>query len=168
MAQKINDVKLNALLALNRELVLENDFSKKIQMISDSLKDIIKADRCTVFIHDESTKSLWSIYIDGVSFIEVPDDIGIVSEVYNKKKTMIVNDAQNNPLFNSNIDKGSGYRTQSILSAPIMGFGDNILGVIQLINKLDESKMFIDEDIEVLNYVMSHISAFLEVMIQKD
>ena len=168
MAQKINNIKLNALLALNKELVLEEDFTKKIKMISSALKEIIKADRCTVFIHDDSTQSLWSIYIDGISFIEVPNNIGIVSEVYKTKKTMIVNDAQNNDKFNEDIDKGSGYKTESILSVPILGFGDRSLGVIQMINKLDEKKSFVEEDVEVLNYVMSHISAFLEIMIQKD
>ncbi|MDF1874119.1 GAF domain-containing protein [Sulfurimonas sp. SAG-AH-194-I05] len=168
MAKKIDDIKLNSLLKLNKQLVLEDDFAKKIELISWALKDIIKADRCTIFIHDNTTKSLWSIYIDGISFLEVPDDAGIVSEVFKTKKTMVVNDAQNSPKFNSNIDKGSGYTTKSILSAPILGFGESRLGVIQLINKMDNNFAFNEEDEEVLNYVMSHISAFLEVMIQKD
>ena len=168
MAKKISERKLNRLLKLNKKLVLEDDFSKKIELISDSLKDIINADRCTLFIHDESTKSLWSIYIDGISYIEVPDNMGIVSEVYKTKKTMIVNDAQNNKLFNSDIDKGTGYTTKAILSMPIVGYGGVALGVMQLINKLDGSERFNEEDIEVLNYVMSHISAFLEVMIRRD
>ena len=168
MAKVISERKLNKLLELNRKLVLENDFSKKIDLISRSLKEIIKADRCTIFIHDESTQSLWSIYIDGISYIEVPNNIGIVSEVFKTKKTMIVNDAQNSPLFNSDIDKGSGYTTKSILSVPIMGYGEMSLGVIQLINKLDESSSFNEEDEEVMHYVMSHLSAFLELMIRKD
>jgi hypothetical protein len=86
MAQSISDRKLNKLLSLNKELVLEDDFSKKIKLISSAIKDIIEADRCSIFIHDDSTNSLWTIYVDGISYIEVPDDMGIVSEVYNSKK----------------------------------------------------------------------------------
>jgi len=167
MAKKLSERKLNRLLALNKKLVLENDFSKKIELISNSLKDILKADRCTIFVHDDSTASLWSIYIDGVSFIEVPANIGIVSEVYNTKKAMIINDVQNSPKFNSDVDKGTGYVTKSMLSSPIVGFGGEVLGVIQLINKLEESSVFDEEDEEVLSYVMSHLSAFLEIMIQR-
>jgi adenylate cyclase len=168
MVKNLSERKLNRLLDLNKRLVLEDNFSKKIELISSSVKDIIKADRCTIFIHDDTTQSLWSVYIDGISYIEVPNDVGIVSEVYSSKKTMIVNDAQNNPLFNSDIDKGSGYMTKSILSVPILGYGGVALGVIQLINKIDGSSSFNEEDEEVLNYVMSHISAFLEMMIHRD
>lgn len=168
MAQSFSERKLNRLLSLNKELVLENDFTKKIKLISSSIKDIIKADRCTIFIHDDAAKSLWTIYVDGISYIEVPDDVGIVSEVYNSKKTMIVNDAQNSEKFNSDIDKGTGYKTRSILSVPIIGYGGKILGVMQVINKLDDSSAFNEDDEEVLNYVMAHISAYLEIMILKD
>jgi signal transduction protein with GAF and PtsI domain len=168
MAKNISEVKLNELLALNKKLFLEDNFSEKIELISNALKEILKADRCTIFIHDESTKSLWSVYIDGVSYIEVPSDVGIVSEVFKTKKTIIVNDAQNNPMFNKDVDKGSGYTTKAILSVPILGYGGVSLGVIQLINKLDDSSSFEEEDAEVLNYVMSNLSAFLEMMINRD
>ena len=165
MAENISARKLNKLLELNKKLVLEDNFSKKIELISNSIKEILKVDRCTIFIHDESTNSLWSVYIDGVSYIEVPDAKGIVSEVYKSKKPIIINDAKNSDLFNSDIDKGSGYETKEVLAMPIIGYGDRVLGVIQLINKLD-GKKFTDDDIKVLEYVMGHISAYLEVMIQ--
>ena len=168
MVESISQRKLNKLLELNKKLVLEDDFVKKIELISTSVKDIIKADRCTIFIHDDSTHSLWSIYIDGVSYLEVPDDVGIVSEVYKTKNTHIVNDAQHSDKFNSDVDKGTGYTTKSILSTPIMGFGSKILGVMQLINKLDDDGEFTKNDEEILNYVMANLSASLEVMILND
>jgi len=165
MAENISDEKLNKLLSLNKKLVLEDDFTKKIALISSSVKEMIRADRCTIFIHDKATKSLWSIYIDGISYLEIPDDIGIASEVFQTKKTIIENDAQNSDKFNSDVDKGTGYTTKSILSVPILGYGSRILGVMQLINKLDNNSKFDDSDIEILNFVMSNLSAFLEIMI---
>ncbi len=165
MAENISARKLNKLLELNKRLVLEDNFSKKIELISNSIKEILKVDRCTIFIHDESTKSLWSVYIDGISYIEVPESSGIVSEVFKTKKPIIINDVKNSELYNSDIDKGSEYETKEILAMPIIGYADRVLGVIQLINKLDGNG-FVDEDIKVLEYVMGHISAYLEVMIQ--
>lgn len=166
MLRNISERKLNRLLELNKRLILENDFSKRIEIISNAIKEILKVDRCTIFMHDENTKSLWSVYIDGMSYIEVPDDSGIASEVFKTKQTMIVNDVKSSSHFNSAIDKGSGYTTKSLLAMPIMGYGGRVLGVMQLINKLDGSGGFSDEDKEVLGYVMSHISAFLELMVQ--
>ncbi len=165
MAENISDEKLNKLLSLNKHLVAEDDFTKKIELISSSVKEIVRADRCTIFIHDRGTKSLWSIYIDGISYLEVPDDIGIASEVFQTKKTIIENDVQNSDRFNKGVDKGTGYTTKSILTVPILGYGGKILGVMQLINKLDNNSKFDDSDVEVLNYVMSNLSAFLEIMI---
>ena len=166
MAKQISERKLNRLLELNKKLVLENDFTKKIKIISYSIKDILEVDRCTIFIHDSSTKSLWSVYVDGVSYIEIPDTKGIASEVFKSKKSMIVNDPANSPFFNKDVDKGSGYTTKAILSVPIMGYGDRALGVMQLINKLDGIGVFSEEDESVLDYVMGHISAYLELMLQ--
>jgi putative methionine-R-sulfoxide reductase with GAF domain len=166
MAKQISKRKLNRILELNKQLAVEEDFNKKIELISSSIKDILKVDRCTIFIHDDNTKSLWSIYIDGISYIEIPDTKGIASEVFKTKKTIIANDVSNNPLFNKYIDKSSGYTTREILSIPIMGYGDNVLGVMQLINKVDGTGKFSEEDEKILSYFMGHISAFLEFMLQ--
>lgn len=166
MDKAINEEKLNKILELNKKLVLENDFNKKIKLISKSIKDILKVDRCTIYLHDNDTKSLWSVYIDGISYIEIPDDIGIAGEVYKTKRTIIVNDVANSPYFNESIDKESGYQTKAVLTVPILGFGGRVLGVMQLINKLDGTGKFSEEDEQILSYIMAHICAFLEVMIQ--
>ncbi len=167
MAQEIDKRKLNRLLELNKKIVAQNDFSKRIKLISDSIKEILKVDRCTIFIHDENSKSLWSVYIDGVSYIEVPDNKGIASEVYKSKKSVVINDVQKNAHFNSQIDAGSGYTTRSILAVPIVGYGGKVLGVMQLVNKIDGSSGFNEEDEKILGYVIGHVSAYLEVMDQE-
>jgi len=167
MAKEISERRLNRLLELNKKLVLENDFSKRIKLISDTIKDILKVDRFTLFIHDKNSKSMWSVYIDGVSYIEVPDDRGLAGEVYKTKKVLILNDVQNDKNFNSNIDEGSGYTTKSVLAMPIIGYDGSVLGVMQLINKVDGSPGFSEEDQKILSYVIGHISAYLEVMVQE-
>ncbi len=167
MAQEIDKRKLNRLLDLNKKIVAQDDFSKRIKLISDSIKEILKVDRCTIFIHDKASKSLWSVYIDGVSYIEVPDDKGIASEVYKTKKTVVINDVQKNAKFNSSVDMGSGYTTRSILAVPIIGYGGKVLGVMQLVNKIDGSDGFNEEDEKILGYVIGHVSAYLEVMDQE-
>lgn len=166
MAREISERKLNRLLELNKKLVLEDDFTKRIELISSSIKDILKVDRCTIFAYDEGTDSLWSIYIDGLSYLEVSGDKGVVGEVFKTQKSMIINDVNANEYFNQDIDKASGYTTRSILAVPIMGYGDRILGVMQLINKIDGTNAFNAEDEKVLEYVMGHISAYLELIMQ--
>ncbi len=167
MAKTISERKLNRLLELNKKLGLENDFSTRIDLISNTIKNILNVDRCTIFVHDNNTKSMWSVYIDGISYIEVPDDKGIAAEVYRTKKTIMLNNVQNDPNYNSIIDEASGYVTKCILSVPIVGYGGKILGVMQLINKIDGHCGFNEEDEKVLEYVINHISAYLEIMMQE-
>ena len=166
MAKNISERKLNRLLELNKKLGLENDFSKRIDLISNTIKNILNVDRCTIFIHDDNSKSFWSIYIDGISYIEVPDGKGIAAEVYKTKKTIMLNNVQNDPNYNSIIDKASGYITKCISTVPILGYGGKVLGVMQLINKIDGHSGFSEEDEKVLGYVINHISAYLEIMMQ--
>ena len=167
MAKNISERKLNRLLELNKKLGLENDFSKRIDLISNTIKNILNVDRCTIFIHDENSKSMWSVYIDGVSYIEVPDTKGVSSEAYKTKKAIILNNVQNDPHYNSDIDEGSGYETKCIMALPIMGYGGKVLGVMELINKIDGHSGFNEEDEKVLGYVINHISAYLEIMMQE-
>ena len=41
--------------------------------------------------------------------------------------------------FNAEIDAQSGYRTKSILCLPVMTSNDHMVGVIEMINKLDDN-----------------------------
>jgi len=166
MVREISDKRLTKILELSKQLAVENDFSKRIRLISETIKETLKIDRCTIFLHDEDSKSMWSIYIDGVSYIEVPDDKGVIGKAYKTKKIIILNDIQSDSPLSNNIDKCSGYTAKSILAIPIIDYSGDVLGVMELINKLDKNKGFTKEDEKILGYVMGHISAYLEVMAQ--
>ena len=147
---------------LNTYLLGSEDFVQKIGVISTVVKDIIGADRCTIFIYDKNTDSFWSAHIDGVSFIEVPGDKGLVSEVFKSKKYSINNNVYNDKRFYSKIDKNSGYITHSILAAPIISHSDQSIGAIQLLNKKGGERIFTPEDVEVLQKTMKYFVEYAE------
>lgn len=167
MVKDISKSKLNKLLELNKKLISENDHSKRMILLSDSIKNMLNVDRCTVFMHDEQSSSFWSVCLDGISFLEVPDDTGMVGEAFKTQKALIVNDVEHSPLFNDIIDQSIKYHTKNIMTIPIFGYDKKIIGVMQLLNKIDGSAGFSEEDEKVLSYVISHISAYLEVMLQE-
>lgn len=158
---------LDELVKLNLELSKEVDFTKKINMISNTIRDIIKADRCTLFVHDKKAKTFWTSYVDGVSYIEIPDDKGIVSQVYNTRKTIIENNVEKNSSFYNNIDNSSGYITKSIIAVPIFGFSNECIGVIQLLNKA-YGEEFNKEDEDVIFFVAKHFCAYIQMIIQEN
>jgi transcriptional regulator with GAF, ATPase, and Fis domain len=158
---------LDQLVKLNVELSKEVDFTKKIDLISDRLREIIKADRCTIFVHDKKSNTFWTTYADGISYIEMPDDKGIVSQVFKNKKTIIENQLGNNTNHHARVDESTGYVTKSLISSPILGFNNECIGVVQLLNKAYDQD-FTKEDEEIINFVLNHFSAFIQMIVQEN
>lgn len=55
--------------------------------------------------------------------------------------------------FNSFFDRKAGYRTQSVFTLPLMTLGNNLVGVMQLINCMDERRNPIPFSAETKEYV---------------
>jgi len=154
----------NFLAELEEVLNSNVDFVQKVQYLSKELKQYIGADRCTIYIHDCVTKSFWSAHIDGISFLEIPDHVGIVGHVYKDGNSEIINDVANHPMFFSKIDVKTGYHTKTMMTTPILDKRQNRVGIIQVLNKTKEPFIFEKEDEELLFNLMAHFSEFISYM----
>jgi transcriptional regulator with GAF, ATPase, and Fis domain len=63
-------------------------------------------------------------------------------------------DAYDDPNFNQAIDKKTGYRTKAILCMPIKA-DDQVIGVLQLINKVTGAGVFTTDDEDVMMIFLS-------------
>ena len=54
--------------------------------------------------------------------------------------------------FNRNVDKQTGYKTNSLLCLPILNYEGDLLGVAQIMNKDSPTQEFTQEDEEVSSY----------------
>ena len=160
---KLDKNSMKKLMELNIEIAQEKDFSKKIVIISNAIKNIINANRCSIFVHDKNSKSFWTVHADGISYLELPDDKGIISKVYKTKEIIIDNNAQSTSHYSAkNVDYR--YITKNILSMPILGFDKDCIGVVQLLNK-NSDEGFSDKDIKVLEFVINHFTTFLQLIV---
>lgn len=152
----------------NLETILNKniDFVEKISAISETIKQLVKADRCSIFIHDAVSRSFWSAYIEGVSYIEIPQDVGIISDVFHSKNTIIVNDVQNHENHHDSINKQTNYLTHSMIASPIQDDKGTTVGVMQVLNKLDDKGEFSNTDVlhleEAMLYIKDYISRFIK------
>ncbi len=147
---------LEVFAAISSELDLEN----LIQLIMTKAAEITKADRSSLFFIDEQTGELWTTYAKGLEKETVRTKRGIVAEVAKSKKALIVNDPYNYPAFNASVDLKTGYKTESILSVPVFNTDNHIIGVIQVINKIEGS--FNTKDLTILNGFAGQISIAIE------
>lgn len=153
------------LMELNTKIVRKESFENKITIIADTVKDIIHADRCSIFVHDKKSKSFWTIHADGISYIEIPDNKGLISKVYETKETVIENNIQQNSNAIKSVD--GDYVVDSMLSIPIFGFDNECIGVVQVLNKYSEDG-FNELDIKTLKFVVNHFTTFIQLIVQEN
>ena len=95
-----------------------------------------QVDRSTLFMVDKSRQNMFTIVADGAAPITIPVSKGLAGAAFTSGKLVNIADAYNDDRFNSAIDAASGYRTKTVLCYPIHNSRDEVIAVIQLINKL--------------------------------
>jgi putative ABC transport system ATP-binding protein len=130
---------LTAIDMLNHE-AFESMLEQVIEAFTLKVGQIIQAERATLFLLDAAAGELWSKVAQGDGTkpleIRIPSRTGIAGHVATTGHALNVRDAYAEPLFNRAVDEQTGYRTHTILCAPIFDRRNLVLGVIQLLNKI--------------------------------
>lgn len=139
---------LKKLVEISIKLTSEKDPDKLLSLIVDSSLDFLNAERATVFLYDETNRELYSKVGTGVNQKEIrfSVDSGIAGYVAKTGETLIIDDPYHHPLFNKEIDSKTGFKTRDILTVPMKNIENKIIGVFQVLNKIDGK--FNDEDCE--------------------
>ena len=144
-----------------RELLDKTSLEEGLPFISLYIKDIVDAQRCSIFINDIETNELWTTLADGVEKIIIPSDKGIVGETIKTRDGIIVNDVYSNPNFLSKVDEETGFTTQNLITAPIFNSQKDVIGVLELLNK---DGGFQKDDAKFMRFFAHYISGFLELI----
>ncbi len=150
----------HTLAKFGRELLEKKSLEEGLPLISKYAKDVIGAHRCSIFIYDLVAGEFWSTLADGVERITISADKGLVGFTLQEKKPIITNDPYSHPHFLATIDKETGFKTKSVVTAPIFSSKREILGVLQLLNK---EGGFDNEDVKFMIFFAHYISGFLEL-----
>jgi HD-GYP domain-containing protein (c-di-GMP phosphodiesterase class II) len=155
--KKIEDLseeknRLSALLNITRVISSDLDLDNLLLKIMNEVKHILQADRCTLFMLDKNRSELWSKLAMGLKEeIRVPANKGIVGHVCMSGKTINIPDAYKDTRFNPEIDKRTGYKTRSMLSMPVYDKSQEVMGVIQVLNR--KEGIFTSKDEELLSAI---------------
>ncbi|KAL7887544.1 hypothetical protein AOLI_G00052650 [Acnodon oligacanthus] len=156
-----------------REFFLElvRDISNELDMTNLSYKILINvcimvnANRCSLFLVEGPShkKTLVSKFFDvhsGTTVrpsssmdsneVQVPWGKGIIGYVAEHGETVNIPNAYEDHRFSDEIDKLTGYKTQSILCMAICNSDGEVIGVVQAINKNPSGTPFTEDDEKVL------------------
>ncbi|MGB9664633.1 MAG: ATP-binding protein [Ignavibacteria bacterium] len=139
---------LKKLIEISIKLTSEKNPDKLLELIISSALDFLEAERATVFLIDNKTNELYSRVGTGVNAYEIrfPIDKGIAGYVAQSGESLIIENPYEHPLFNKEIDSKTGFVTRDILTVPMKNVEEEIIGVFQVLNKING--IFNDEDKE--------------------
>jgi len=152
--EQIRDLK--RLLDVTRHLGATVDLVRLLDRIAEAALAVLNCERATVFTYDRSKEELCSrvatgVADSGLTEIRFPVTRGIAGESVRTGTVIEVPDAYADPNFNRDIDRASGFRTRNILTCPLWGHDNSVVGVIQALNKKDGAFTPWDHDlIEIL------------------
>ncbi len=146
---------LESLLHLQQDLALETDVDKVLTRIVETASGMLDAERATLYVLDSAKNELWSrVLIEGtepgitdVKEIRLPlDGRSLAAEVARTGAVLRIDSPYDDPRFDPSTDQRTGFRTRSILMAPIDARDRRRLGVLQVLNKRQDGFTADDEE----------------------
>ena len=136
--------KVRSLLEIVRSLHSNMGTQSLVFTVTERTPALVGADRCTCFLVDKKRSELWSMHASVE--IRIPLSAGLAGETATTGKIVNIPDAYADPRFNQAVDAASGYVTRNVLCMPIKDTSGEVIGVLQLINKIKGGDFFTDED----------------------
>lgn len=128
---------LTSLLDVAKGMAKERDFNQLLQFILKQVREVLEAERCSLYILDHERGELWSKIAQGLEIreIRVPLGTGISGFVAETGECVRIADAYDDPRFDKSWDIKTGYRTRAMLCVPMLDNHGRVAGCIQAINK---------------------------------
>jgi phosphoserine phosphatase len=128
---------LRVVLEVARSMAVATDVDQLLALILDAARTVLNADRATLFLYDAQTDELYSKIAQDAVQIRFAADRGIAGAAAQTRRTINIPDAYADPRFNRDVDRQTGYRTRCLLTVPLTGYDDRLVGVVQALNKTE-------------------------------
>jgi len=122
-----------------KDIAGELNLDALLQRIISAVTSLLNAERSSLFLYDRKSNDLFSRIAEGVEIKEIrfPSNAGIAGNVFTSGQVENILDVYEDPRFNREIDRATGYRTRSMLCMPIWNKVGFAIGVAQVLNKRD-------------------------------
>lgn len=110
------------------------DLKDVLEQIVDTGRAVLDTDRASLLLYDEERGELYSKATSAREEIRFPATKGIAGETLANRKIIRIDDCYADPRFNPEIDRLTGYRTNTLISVPLIGADDHVVGVMQALN----------------------------------
>jgi phosphoserine phosphatase RsbU/P len=155
---------LELLAEMGQEFASSLDIQASLTRAIEHITEYVDAEGGALFLLDDEGRFLRCHACIGpteITGLTLKSDQGIVGRCVQNNQGEIVREAAKDPSFYSQVDDTTGFKTRSILCAP-MSVKDQRIGAIELINKRGGDGLFADADLHLLQALSA--SAALAVL----
>lgn len=124
-----------AILQYGSRIAQERDVENLLALNADVARDLLDAERCSIWLIDQESNQLWTKVAHDVGPLRIPLGHGLVGASIREGAPILVNDASLDDRFSRVIDGQVGYRTLSVLVVPMRTGDGKVIGAIQALNK---------------------------------
>jgi len=147
MANLNDSAQLEALLKLQQDLALEANIDRVLGRIVATALRMLDCERATLYVLDQGKNELWSRVLTESELKEIRlplDGRSLAAEVARTGRLLRIDAPYEDPRFDPSVDARTGFRTRSMLVAPIDARDHRRLGVLQAVN--DREGIFQEDD----------------------
>ncbi|BDA74102.1 hypothetical protein CAL7716_082680 [Calothrix sp. PCC 7716] len=149
---------LRAIEPINNE-ALEKMLDSVLEAINIKMGQIIQAEHTTIFLVDYDNKQLWARTVQENAYrpveIRIPITVGIPGHVASTGQSLNISDISTHHLFSPELEKQMGYRIKNILCMPVIGSKNQIVAVMQLVNKAGNTPFDQEDEQQFSNFAES-------------
>ena len=154
------------LLELSRHMAGIETLDEVLSELVDIVTRETNAERSSLFLNDPETGELYTRVAQGdnIREIRILNDSGIAGWVFSTAQGRIIDDAHAEKHFNKSIDEQTGFKTRTILCAPIKTVKGEVIGVVQALNKKTGRNhvKFNKDDLEFLQDIATQAAVALQ------
>ncbi|WP_041723234.1 HD-GYP domain-containing protein [Dictyoglomus thermophilum] len=157
-----NKVKeLSLLLNISYKINSKLNIHELLELIMNLVKENLNVEACSLMLLNRNKEELYFEIALGekgekIKRYSLKVGEGIAGKVAETGIPIIENDVENNPFFTSKFDSLTSFKTKSLLCVPLV-YQDEIIGVIEVINKKGKSK-FSKNDLKLLQAIANQAS----------
>ncbi|OQX83447.1 hypothetical protein B6D60_10510, partial [candidate division KSB1 bacterium 4484_87] len=138
------NAKLRSLIRVSQIITSSLERENVIKSVIELARDMLQSQAASLFLIDESSKELifdFSTDLDSYRTreIRIPLGKGIAGYVAMTGKSVNIENVNQDSRWYAEVDQKSGFKTRSLLCVPLK-FQDKIIGTVQVLNKLKNSK----------------------------
>ncbi|RFU69538.1 HD domain-containing protein [Peribacillus saganii] len=160
------DEMLEVIFTYAAKIANEKKLETLLVLMADMGRDLVVADRCTLWLLDEDRQVLWTKVAHGIDRVEIPASTGLAGNAVQTGEPIIISNAYEDLRFNRDVDRKTGYLTKSVIVIPIHNQENQIIGCYQAVNKMTSADaVFSDHDLKHLTLAASYTGKSLEAAI---